>query len=47
MVEIFPALPAGTQYTPKGEGDDDRMNEEERREGVEHDPVASQKDKGT
>jgi hypothetical protein len=48
MVEVLPALPAGTQQTPKGEGgEEDRMNEEERREGVEHDPVALQKNHDT
>jgi hypothetical protein len=48
MVEVFPALPAGTQQTPKGGGgEEDAMNEEERREGVEHDSVALQKDHDT
>jgi hypothetical protein len=48
MVEVFRALPAGTQQTLKGEGgEEDGMNEEERREGVKHDPVALQKDHDT
>jgi hypothetical protein len=48
MVEVLPALPAGTQQTSNGEGgEEDGMNEEERRERVEHDPVALQKDHDT
>ncbi len=49
MVEVFPAIVAGTtNQTPQGERSrEDSMSDELRPEGVEHDPVAAQKDHDT
>jgi hypothetical protein len=52
MVEVFPALAAGTTEQtrnkhPRAKGGLDRMSNEQRPEGMEHDPAALHKDHDT